>query len=238
MVGTILFTKPRPVALKCIPISRWGKPYPSLGLAPYRSSYAPVRILPARKLHIEEIPTMLETPEQKADAIIAGMVTTGLAMATIPTPFLCTVPFVGAMATGVVAIGACYGTTLTKDEGWKLVKEFFKAAGFTYAGTIVGGKLIGFALAATGIGYAGYVALDAATAAAMAYGVGGAAKYYFAGGRERSKIRSIMRASVKSNKRRKEPEIISIRHERLEEKDCYAQMTKLFEETPVRVPQP
>lgn len=71
----------------------------------------------------------------------------------------------------------------------------------------------------------------------MAYGVGPPAKYYFAGGRKRSKIGSIMRASVKPNKRRKEPEITSILHERLEEND-YAQMTKLFEETPVRVPRP
>ena len=44
-------------------------------------------------------------------------------------------------------------------EGWKLVKEFFKAAGFTYAATIVRGKLISFAVAVTGIGYPGAVAL-------------------------------------------------------------------------------
>lgn len=61
----------------------------------------------------------------------------------------------GVPAGGVVGIGASYGVTLTKDEGWKLVKEFFKAAAFTYAATIVGGKLISFAVAVTGIGYAG-----------------------------------------------------------------------------------
>lgn len=69
------------------------------------------------------------------------------------------VPFMGVLAGGVVGIGASYGVTLTKDEGWKLVKEFFKAAGFTYAATIVRGKLISFAVAVTGIGYPGAVAL-------------------------------------------------------------------------------
>jgi uncharacterized protein (DUF697 family) len=67
------------------------------------------------------------TPEQKADRIIAGMASTGVMVAVIPLPL--GVPFMAAVATGAVAIGACYGIKLTKDEAWKLIREFFKAAG-------------------------------------------------------------------------------------------------------------
>jgi len=141
---------------------------------------------------------MLETPEQKADAIIAGMVSTAVSMAVIPV-FL-QVPFMGAMAAGVVAIGGCYGTTLTKNEGWKLVKEFFKAGGYAFMATVVSGKLISLAALATGIGYSGAVVLDAVTGAAIAYAIGAAAKAYFSGEKDRQELGAIMRQTFSEKK--------------------------------------
>jgi uncharacterized protein (DUF697 family) len=141
---------------------------------------------------------MLETPEQKADAVIAGMVSTALGMAVIPV-FL-QVPFMGAMATGVVAIGRCYEITLTKNEGWKLVKEFFKAGGYAFMATVVSGKLISLTVFATGIGYPGAVALDAVTGAAIAYALGAAAKAYFSGEKDRQQLGAIMRQAFSEKK--------------------------------------
>lgn len=142
---------------------------------------------------------MLETSEEKADAIIAGMISAGVTMAAVPV--MLQVPFMGVLAGGVVGIGTSYGVTLTKAEGRKLVKEFFKAAGFTYAATIVGGKLISVAVAVTGIGYPGAVALDAVTSAAEAYAVGAAAKHYFAGDKSRRELGAVMRNAFNEKKR-------------------------------------
>ncbi len=141
----------------------------------------------------------LETAEQKADAIIKGMMSSGVAAAVIPLPL--GVPFMGVVAGGVVGIGTCYGVELTKDEAWKLIKEFFKAAGLTFMAINVGGLFISAILNFTGAGYPVAVALDAAQATAIAYAVGSSAKFYFSGQRSRKELGAMMRESFQEAKR-------------------------------------
>jgi hypothetical protein len=134
------------------------------------------------------------TPDEKADKIIRGLVAGGLVAGALPVPL--TVPFMATVAGGVVAIGACYGVQLNKADAWKLIREFFKAAGLVYAGAMVGGQFIAWILTATGFGLPVALALDAGQAAAIAYGVGSASKCYFKGQRSRDEIRAVMRSAM------------------------------------------
>jgi uncharacterized protein (DUF697 family) len=140
----------------------------------------------------------LETPEQKADAIIKGMMSSGVAGAIIPLPL--GIPFMGVVAAGVVGIGVCYGVELTKDEAWKLIKEFFRAAGLTFMAINVGGLFISAVLNFSGAGYPVAVALDAAQATAIAYAVGTSAKVYFSGEHSRKELGAVMRNAFKEAK--------------------------------------
>jgi uncharacterized protein (DUF697 family) len=115
--------------------------------------------------------------DKDADAVVATMVASSLAMSAVPT--VNTVAFIGAMGAGVVAIGAIYGYKLAKDESWKLVKQFLQAAGFATGAAFATGKVIGLLLATTGIGYGAAVAIDAAVGSGTAYALGMAAKHYF-----------------------------------------------------------
>ena len=117
------------------------------------------------------------TPDERADRVIAGMVSTGVATGVVPLPL--GIPFMGAVAAGVVAIGAGYGASLTKDEAWKLIREFFKAAGFTFFALNVGWQFITAIMYATGAGAPVAVALDTSQCVAISYAVGAAAKHYF-----------------------------------------------------------
>lgn len=137
---------------------------------------------------------MVDKADEKADAIIKGLTATGIAAGAVPAPML--VPFMAAVASGVVAIGACYGVQLTKDEAWKLIREFFKAAGFVYVSAVVGGHFITWILTVTGLGLPVAMALDAATAAVVAYAVCTAAKHYFKGQTSRREIRDVMRQAM------------------------------------------
>jgi uncharacterized protein (DUF697 family) len=141
----------------------------------------------------------LETAEQKADAIIKGLMSSGVATAVIPLPL--GVPFMAVVAGGVVGIGTCYGVKLTKDEAWSLIKEFFKAAGLTFMALNVGWLFISAILTFTGAGYPVAVALDATQATAIAYAVGSSAKFYFSGQRSRKELGEMMRESFKEAKR-------------------------------------
>lgn len=84
-----------------------------------------------------------------------------------------------AMGAGAVAIGKCYGVQLTKDEGWKFVKQFVLSAGLWFLSMNVGSKILSMLMETTGIGYGVGVALDAATSAAFAWAIGSTAKEYF-----------------------------------------------------------
>lgn len=84
-----------------------------------------------------------------------------------------------AMGAGAVAIGKCYGVQLTKDEGWKFVKQFVLSAGLWFLSMNVGSKILSMLMESTGIGYGVGVALDAATSAAFAWAIGSTAKEYF-----------------------------------------------------------
>jgi uncharacterized protein (DUF697 family) len=138
------------------------------------------------------------TPDEKADRIVKGLVVTGAAAGGIPVPLL--VPFMVSMAGGVVAIGACYGVSLTKDEAWKLIREFFKAAGFAFMATQVGGLVIGTVMAMTGFGYPVALAMDAAQCAVIAYAIGAAAKHYFKHDQSLSGIRGVIREATRAAK--------------------------------------
>jgi uncharacterized protein (DUF697 family) len=138
------------------------------------------------------------TPDEKADKVIAGLLASAAAAAAIPLPL--TVPFMAVVAGGVVAIGSCYGVTLTKADAWKLIREFFKAAGFVWGAANVGGVVISWVLAVTGAGYPVAVTLDAATGMTVAYAIGHAAKHYFRGETSKDQIRAAMRDAVRQAK--------------------------------------
>jgi uncharacterized protein (DUF697 family) len=141
------------------------------------------------------------TPDERADQIIKGMASTGVAVGLIPVPL--GIPFMAAVGTGVIAIGRCYGVELTKDEAWKLVREFFKAAGITYMATAVGWQFITALAKATGFGYPVAAALDAAQAAIIAYAVGAASKAYFKGERNNKQLGAVLRSAVTEARRAK-----------------------------------
>jgi uncharacterized protein (DUF697 family) len=141
------------------------------------------------------------TPDERADRIIKGMASTGVAGAVIPLPLA--IPFMGAVGAGVVSIGRCYGVELTKDEAWKLVREFFKAAGMTYMAIAVSGQFITALAKATGFGYPVAVALDATQAAVIAYAIGAAAKAYFKGERNNKQLGAVLRNAVTEAKQAK-----------------------------------
>ncbi|MPY63687.1 DUF697 domain-containing protein [Streptomyces spongiae] len=120
---------------------------------------------------------MTQQQDSDSDKIIAGMVASTAAMAVAPG--VNTVAFIGAMGAGVVSIGTVYGYTLTKDEGWKLGKQFLQGAGIAVGSAFGGAKVLTMLMATTGIGYGTAVALDAGINGLAAYVIGKAAKEYF-----------------------------------------------------------
>ena len=83
------------------------------------------------------------------------------------------------MGAGVVAIGLAYDVKLTKDEAWKLVKQFFLAAGFCFIALNIGSKIFAMVIESTGIGYMAGVALDCTISGAAAWAIGSCAREYF-----------------------------------------------------------
>lgn len=131
-----------------------------------------------------------EQADQIINTMIGGMagaaLVQGISLALVMT----------AMGTGVVAIGRCYGTEINRDEAWKLIKQFFQAAGFCYIGWILGGRILTAMLAATGAGYAAAVTIDGAANAALGYAIGAASKAYFKGERNNKIIGAVMRQKI------------------------------------------
>lgn len=138
--------------------------------------------------------------DNKADKVIKLMIKGMLGAAIIPAQvnwvFIAT-----AMGTGVVSIGLCYGVELTKDEAWKLIKQFISAAGLTFIGLNVGSKILSMILATTGFGYFAAVALDAAISVALGYAVGESAKAYFKGERNNKELGKIFRERFSAAKK-------------------------------------
>ena len=125
---------------------------------------------------------------ENADKAIAGMMATVVGTALVPAHVNWALT-ASAMGAGVVAIGLCYDIKLSKDEGWKLVKQFIMSAGFWFLSMNVGSKILSALMETTGIGYGAGVAIDAATSAAFAskkflipftlQAIGATAKEYF-----------------------------------------------------------
>ena len=115
---------------------------------------------------------------ENADKAIATMMGTVAATAVLPAHVNWSLT-ASAMGAGVVAIGLCYDVKLTKDEGWKLVKQFVVSAGFWFLSMNVGSKLAIALIESTGLGYGPAVALDVAASAAFAWAIGATAKEYF-----------------------------------------------------------
>lgn len=116
--------------------------------------------------------------DEQADDAIRTMVTTVVGTAAIPAHVNWSLTAT-AMGAGVVAIGLIYDVQLTKEEGWKLVRQFFLGAGFWFVTMNVGSKILTAIMESTGFGYLGGVALDGAISAASAWAVGACAKEYF-----------------------------------------------------------
>lgn len=126
---------------------------------------------------VENLPSAASADEN-ADFVINAMVAGIVAAAVIPAHVNWAFVMAG-MGAGVMAIGRCYGVELSRQEAWKLIKQFFLAAGFTFMGLTIGAKLCSMLLASTGVGYFGAVAIDVAVSAPLAYAVGSCAKAYF-----------------------------------------------------------
>lgn len=116
--------------------------------------------------------------DEQADDAIRTMVATVVGTAAIPAHVNWSLTAT-AMGAGVVAIGLIYDVQLTKEEGWKLVRQFFLGAGFWFVTMNVGSKILTAIMESTGFGYLGGVALDGAISAASAWAVGACAKEYF-----------------------------------------------------------
>ncbi len=116
--------------------------------------------------------------DEKADNAITAMVTGLVGGAIVPAHINWGIA-AAAMGAGVIAIGKAYGFQLSKDDGWKLVKQFFLGAGFFWLAVNVGSKIFAAIAETTGIGYGAGVALDAAMSGAQAWAVGACAKEYF-----------------------------------------------------------
>lgn len=142
------------------------------------------------------------SPDERADQICVAMAAAGVAFAAIPgfnAPL-----FAAMLGAGVVAIGKVYGVTLTGEDGWKLIKQFFLAAGFTFLAAAIGLKVVTALAALTGIGYGGAVALDAVSSSALAFAVGKAGKAYFKGERDKHKLGKAFRDAF--NKKKENPD--------------------------------
>lgn len=116
--------------------------------------------------------------DNDADVAIKSMMTAVVAAAAVPAHVNWALT-ASAMGTGAVAIGKCYDVQLTKDEGWKLVRQFVLSAGMWFLSMNVGSKMLSALMQSTGIGYAVGMALDAASSAAFAWAIGSTAKAYF-----------------------------------------------------------
>ena len=116
--------------------------------------------------------------DNDADVAIKTMMGTVVATAAVPAHVNWALT-ASAMGAGAVAIGKCYDVQLTKDEGWKLVKQFVLSAGMWFLSMNVGSKLLSALMQSTGVGYAVGMALDAASSAAFAWAIGSTAKAYF-----------------------------------------------------------
>lgn len=78
--------------------------------------------------------------DQDADVAIKTMMAAVVGTAVIPAHVNWALT-ASAMGAGAVAIGKCYGMQLTKDEGWKFVKQFVLSAGMWFLSMNVGSKI-------------------------------------------------------------------------------------------------
>lgn len=140
---------------------------------------------------------MSRSADEKADIAINAMVSAAVVFAAAPGP-VNWAAFSTALGGGVVAIGLCYGVTITRSEGWKLVKQFVLGAGFTFVALNVGSKLFAVLLSLTGFGYVVGVALDAAISSAIAYAVGESARAYFKGEHNKKELGRIFVSNFKN----------------------------------------
>ena len=111
--------------------------------------------------------------DQDADVAIKTMMAAVVGTAVVPAHVNWALT-ASAMGAGAVAIGKCYGVQLTKDEGWKFVKQFVLSAGMWFLSMNVGSKILSMLMESTGFGYAVGAALDA-----FAWAIGSTAKAYF-----------------------------------------------------------
>jgi uncharacterized protein (DUF697 family) len=122
----------------------------------------------------------IKRKDEDADLVILTMIEGCAAAAVAPVAVDWAIA-AGALGAGVVGIGCCYGVKITKEEAWKLIKQFIKGAGLAWSGFAFGSKIFTVIMKFTGFGYLGGMALDAVMSSAIAYAVGGCAKSYFKG---------------------------------------------------------
>lgn len=118
------------------------------------------------------------TCDKNADKAINTMMTAVVGTALVPAHVNWALT-ASAMGAGVVAVGLCYDVKLTREEGWKLVRQFVMGAGFWFISMNVGSKILSALMESTGIGYGAGAAIDAAASAAFAWAIGSTAKKYF-----------------------------------------------------------
>ena len=130
--------------------------------------------------------------DKRANIAIRTMVVAAIGGAVVPVVISWPV-FATATGAGVVAIGMCYGVSLTTSEAWKLIVQFIRAAGLTFAGLAIGMELLSFVFLLTGAGYFVSAGLESVLAGSIAYAIGAAAKVYFKGERDNMKLGQVLR---------------------------------------------
>jgi hypothetical protein len=141
-----------------------------------------------------------EYADRKANKIILGMILQMAAAAVIPVAVNWGL-LAALLGIGVVRIGRTYGVPLNRKEGWKLVVQFFRAAGIFFVSAYVSSKVVVALIQSTGIGYLGGVTLDVVVSVALAVAIGATAKAYFQGERRESELGKIMRRTFKKGRR-------------------------------------
>lgn len=133
------------------------------------------------------------------------------------------------MGIGVMRIGNVYGVSMNRKAAWKLIVQFFKAAGFWYFSLYVSSKILAAVFQGTGIGYIAGASLDVVISSAIAFAIGMTAKAYFQGEQRNSELGNIMRTAFKAGKQKfTEAELKRMRDENRIALFDYEQLHDLF----------
>ena len=132
----------------------------------------------SKKMVKKYTPEQIQEMDKKADLAVGTMMAAGVGIGLAPV-LLDMVTVSAVMGAGVIAVSACYGQQLTKDDAAELIKQFFKAAGTSYSIMFMGVKITNSLLKSTPVTYLPFMIADAVVCGAASFAVGITAKNFF-----------------------------------------------------------